>query len=474
MSAGSGGPEVRRHVCGGCGSDRASRPSRARRAPRTRGAVVVVSALSGITDRLLHLAAAAAAADEPAMRPVVAELQQRHDTVARQAAPESASAASSAIAADVAELRNLLHAIGTLKDASPRTRDAVAAFGELLSSRIDRSGLSGRRPAGRVGRSAARADHQRHVRLRAAADGRNGRGRRRASSTARRRGRRCRSSAATSARPRPGRPRPWGGEGRTIRRPSSARRSTPSEIQIWTDVDGMMTADPRVVPSTARGAAAVVRGSLGAGVLRRQGPASEHDSAGRRQEHPGQDPEQPPVRRRRHAHHLELAAANRRRAARRARLQAAHHGRRHHLDAHADGARLPPPRLRSVRAVPHAIDVVSTSEVSISVTIDDASRLETAGGGAVGVRRGAGRARHGDSLRGRRRAAPRSAARDADSRLAGALPAAHGVAGGVAAERDRRAAGLGGGGGDESPARARSSRATRCDGPTGVGHGVAS
>jgi aspartate kinase len=33
------------------------------------------------------------------------------------------------------------------------------------------------------------------------------------------------------------------------------------EIQIWTDVDGMLTADPRVVPPAAR-AATLVRGSL--------------------------------------------------------------------------------------------------------------------------------------------------------------------------------------------------------------------
>ena len=63
------------------------------------------------------------------------------------------------------------------------------------------------------------------------------------------------------------------------------------EIQIWTDVDGMLTADPRVVPAAARRAAAVVRRSVGAGVLRREGAAPEHDSAGGREEHPGADPQ---------------------------------------------------------------------------------------------------------------------------------------------------------------------------------------
>ena len=50
------------------------------------GAVVVVSALSGVTDRLLSLAATAAAAaatDETMVQAGVAELQQRHEQVAR-------------------------------------------------------------------------------------------------------------------------------------------------------------------------------------------------------------------------------------------------------------------------------------------------------------------------------------------------------------------------------------------------------
>ena len=49
---------------------------------------------------------------------------------------------------------------------------------------------------------------------------------------------------------------------------------------------------------TARRAAAVVRRSVRAGLLRRQGAAPEHDPAGGRQGHPGPDPQQPPAGRR--------------------------------------------------------------------------------------------------------------------------------------------------------------------------------
>ena len=83
------------------------------------------------------------------------------------------------------------------------------------------------------------------------------------------------------------------------------------EIQIWTDVDGMLTADPRVVPQPRAGAAAVVRRSVGAGVLRRQGAAPEHDPAGGREEHPGAHPQLAPARERRHADHRRRPAGRR-------------------------------------------------------------------------------------------------------------------------------------------------------------------
>ena len=51
------------------------------------------------------------------------------------------------------------------------------------------------------------------------------------------------------------------------------------------------------------------------------------------------------------------------------------------------------------------VDVVTTSEVSVSVTVDDRRRLPAIVDGAVGVRRGRLRTRHGHRLRGRRGAA---------------------------------------------------------------------
>ena len=107
-------------------------------------------------------------------------------------------------------------------------------------------------------------------------------------------------SSTARARRSAARGRPDAGPGRLRRRHARRRhddagtrwlrllrvaRSAPAcgaaEIQIWTDVDGMLTADPRVVRARAR-AAAVVRRGLRAGVFRRQGAAPEHHPAGGR------------------------------------------------------------------------------------------------------------------------------------------------------------------------------------------------
>ena len=57
------------------------------------------------------------------------------------------------------------------------------------------------------------------------------------------------------------------------------------EIQIWTDVDGMLTADPTILPGGYRVEDVLLRGSGGAGVFRRESAASGHRAAGHREKH---------------------------------------------------------------------------------------------------------------------------------------------------------------------------------------------
>ena len=60
---------------------------------------------------------------------------------------------------------------------------------------------------------------------------------------------RSRSSPASSAPPRTARRRRSAATDRTTAPPSSAPRSARRSIEIWTDVDGVLSADPRVVPA---------------------------------------------------------------------------------------------------------------------------------------------------------------------------------------------------------------------------------
>ncbi|MDE2853611.1 MAG: aspartate kinase [Chloroflexota bacterium] len=99
---------------------------------------VVVSAMSGITDMLLESAAAAAAGDKDSCLAINAAIGDRHlaviDALIDERMPRDA------IRHTVAELlrqhRELCEAVSILGEASPRISDALVSFGERLSSRV--------------------------------------------------------------------------------------------------------------------------------------------------------------------------------------------------------------------------------------------------------------------------------------------------------------------------------------------------
>jgi aspartate kinase len=102
-----------------------------------RGPIVVVSALSGVTDRLLGLAAQAGAGDTDGARITIRELRQRHATVAEVViAPAERDALVAAMNQEFAELERIVAALAVLQEVSPRWADAIAATGEILSSRL--------------------------------------------------------------------------------------------------------------------------------------------------------------------------------------------------------------------------------------------------------------------------------------------------------------------------------------------------
>ena len=214
----------------------------------TRRRLVVVSALSGVTDQLVDLANRATAGESESLTKTIEALRTRHiDLATARAAGEERDALVCAIDAACDELRALVHAVAVLRELSPRSADAITGLGETMSSRLVVAAL------GAAGVSAQWIDAKDFL----VTDGTHGRAQPDISATTAR----ARDTlvplldggttvvmggfvGATSA-----------GVGTTLGRGGSDYSAAifgaildVDEIQIWTDVDGMLTADPRIVP----------------------------------------------------------------------------------------------------------------------------------------------------------------------------------------------------------------------------------
>ncbi len=103
--------------------------------------VVVTSALSGVTDLLIKSAARAArgaGGDREAWVQAAAQLHQRHHELVQALVtdPERRERVSQEVDDLLADFSNLCHAIAVLGEATPRALDAVASLGERLSAPI--------------------------------------------------------------------------------------------------------------------------------------------------------------------------------------------------------------------------------------------------------------------------------------------------------------------------------------------------
>lgn len=214
-----------------------------------RGPIVVVSALGGATDRFLGAAAEAAAGDVEGVARTLESLRNRHMDVAGIVSDAALRAqVVSFIEQEFDALERVVHALAVLREVSPRWLDTVAATGEIVSSRIVAAAFTSQ------GLLAEWVDARRAM---------------------------VTTSEFTAAPPlfpettaaltremmpalEAGRMAVMGGfvaantEGitTTLGRGGSDYSASivgsclgADEIQIWTDVDGMLTADPRVVSS---------------------------------------------------------------------------------------------------------------------------------------------------------------------------------------------------------------------------------
>lgn len=207
--------------------------------------VVVVSALARVTDTLLSLAHQAATDDGRAIDAAVANLLARHEQIA--GVLKGTAAALDVIAADAMELVQQLRSIRG-RAVTPAELDAIAGRGELWSSRLVAAALGGE------GLDAAWVD----IRPIMVTDGRFTRATPHVQ-LVNQRARDCLrpmveagripvtqgfiGATATGIATTLGR----GGSDFTAALLGAALEA--EQVEIWTDVDGLMTADPRVVGS---------------------------------------------------------------------------------------------------------------------------------------------------------------------------------------------------------------------------------
>ena len=212
-----------------------------------RGPVVVVSALSGVTDRLLGIAALAGAGDVEGARTSLQELRQRHITVSEVITDAALRAAVvAALNREFDELERVVQALTVLQEVSPRWLDTLAASGEILSSQVIAAALTSHKLlASWVDARQAIVTDSEHTAAAPLFE---------------------ETTAALMTHADPplaaGRIPVIGGfvgasangVTTTLGRGGSDFSAAivgaclgASEIQIWTDVDGMLTADPRIV-----------------------------------------------------------------------------------------------------------------------------------------------------------------------------------------------------------------------------------
>ncbi|MGE0393793.1 MAG: lysine-sensitive aspartokinase 3 [Vicinamibacterales bacterium] len=102
-----------------------------------RGPAVVVSAMSGVTDTLLTLAADAAAGRlEPALEGLTRIRARQADAIAALVTGARAGDVAAFIARQLDQLESVVRGLALLREVTPRTTDAIVATGELISSRL--------------------------------------------------------------------------------------------------------------------------------------------------------------------------------------------------------------------------------------------------------------------------------------------------------------------------------------------------
>lgn len=222
------------------------------RRQRERGdeVVVVVSAMSGITNLLLEAAHRSADGDESIVHQARAELEARHSTAVSHFVADA-----TARAALLAEMNEFLdefealgHSIRVLGELTPRALDVISGLGERLSARQVAAILQAH------GLEAAAVDATRLI----VTDAQYGSAKPLVAETGQQTQEVLRPLLAAGRIPvvtgfigatKEGIPTTLGRGGSDYSATIIGRALAADEVWIWTDVNGVMTADPRVVPT---------------------------------------------------------------------------------------------------------------------------------------------------------------------------------------------------------------------------------
>lgn len=211
--------------------------------------VVVTSAMAGVTNLLVRLLDQAIGGDREGLEQGFRELEDRHLSAAAALAPGD-EGLTFRLTEQLRELRVLLRGMRLVGAATPRSSDAVLGFGEQLAQELLAAALAGAGAATRVVDSRAVVITDDHFGS--------------AQPDIEETTRRSRSEilplveqglvpvlggylGATTE----GVPTTLGRGGSDLSASVLGLALSVSEVEIWTDVDGMLTADPRIVP-TAR------------------------------------------------------------------------------------------------------------------------------------------------------------------------------------------------------------------------------
>jgi aspartate kinase len=218
--------------------------------------VVVVSAFAKVTDGLLQVARAAGAHGSTEAASLIASLRERHLATAREllkGGPDDRVLAGveQGIVQGFSDLEGLVRAIGTLGELTPRSQDAIASFGERLSSLIIAAAFRARGLPAELIDSRECLVTDNHFTAAAPDLAETGRRTRARILPLIESGRVPIAQGFIGSGP--------DGATTTIGRGGSDYSAAifgavlgAEAIEIWTDVDGLMTSDPRVVPTARR------------------------------------------------------------------------------------------------------------------------------------------------------------------------------------------------------------------------------